>query len=733
MVDTPYPNAPGSAGSTQNLQTAIGQGNYTIDDNADGSGTNYGQNIDDSYVRSLIPGAAPALTGGGLWTSLADFRDKFHTYLQTFDLDTLKMVQPFVPGATDDDFVDTPTAATKILSSFGFHYRLGTDDFNSWIQNFYAVHATNWDTAKQNWDDYLSRVHETSAQNAADRVYNVRNWQTRKDNNDLVLRDWSHVIYAKGTSTDDATTLVGGLPTWWGAHNDNKLIIKERLGLSTTPADAPTDINATITTTNTTVSTNAAWQARKDDNDEIIRDYFHQTYPKGTTSDDATTLVGGLRTWWGAVNDNKLIRKERLGLSTLPTTQQADLGTAVAANSTAIQAGTDLVITGITGVTSSGGSTTDAQAALSGLQDTVNNIQAAVQAFAIDSTVRQTLADDFAYDAGGATNNWGPNFTVTGTGTSHLDASTLVWTASPSTYLEGAFALTTAGDHQIIKAVMASLPSTNGYNYLVGRRKADWSEFVAVKIGRGFVSLVHSIAGVEQTPLWTVAFSVNPGNIVQFELGTAASPSSNTYHVLVNGSGLAGTGGTYTGPIVDSSHRGAGLYLVNGATPGPPGNMSYFEVNDGTPATVPGTGFRAYRSNTSSAGGVTTVMPNGYYDTVDYISPDLSFTPGSPTLTVGTAGVYVLSFDVQIQGAAYGSGTGTSFPYVFVAPSGGSFIQVADGNEIDAGSIRDLAMSTILNLKVGDQVQVGASFPGSTAVGRRTGFPPPQFVMQKVA
>lgn len=332
VVETPYPNAPGASGSTQNLQTAIGQGNYTIDDNTDGSGTNFGQTIDDSYVRSLIPGAAPSLTGGGLWTTLADFRDKFHTYLQTFDLDTLKMVQPFVPGATDADFVDVPTASTKILGAFGFHVGLGVDDFNGWLTRVFDAHASNWDIAKQNWDDYLSRVHEANAQDAADRVYNVKNWQTRKDNNDLVLRDWSHVIYAKGTSSDDATTLVGGLPTWWGAHNDNKLIIKERLGLSTTPADMPTDINATITTTNSTVSTNAAWQARKDDNDEIIRDYFHQTYPKGTTSDDATTLVGGLRTWWGAVNDNKLIRKERLGLSVLPTTQQAEIGDSVTLN-----------------------------------------------------------------------------------------------------------------------------------------------------------------------------------------------------------------------------------------------------------------------------------------------------------------------------------------------------------------------------------------------------------------
>lgn len=184
----------------------------------------------------------------------------------------------------------------------------------------------------------------------------------RKAQNDAILGDWLHTTYPLGSSTDTAATLVGGQRTWWGAWNDNLLLLGQMLGITppTTPASdvgtavttaqsAATAAQSTANTANTaagtaqstantantaagtaqtTANTNATRVARKAQNDLIIGDWLHQTYPLGSIGDTAATLVGGKRTWWGAWNDNLTLLGQMLGIAA-PTDPASDVGAAV--------------------------------------------------------------------------------------------------------------------------------------------------------------------------------------------------------------------------------------------------------------------------------------------------------------------------------------------------------------------------------------------------------------------
>jgi hypothetical protein len=178
---------------------------------------------------------------------------------------------------------------------------------------------------------------------------NTANTQAaRKAQNDTILADWLHQTYPLGSATDTAATLVGGKRTWWGAWNDNLTLLGQMLGITppTTPASdigtavttAQTTANnastaagtaqtaaGTAQTTATTANTNAA---RKAQNDAILGDWLHATYPLGSSSDTASTLIGGKRTWWGAWNDNLLLLGQMLGIAT-PTTPASDVAAAV--------------------------------------------------------------------------------------------------------------------------------------------------------------------------------------------------------------------------------------------------------------------------------------------------------------------------------------------------------------------------------------------------------------------
>ena len=455
MADTPYPDAPGVSGSTANIQQALGVGAYTIADSSEGSGTNFGQTVDTTFVRSLIPGAAPTLIGGGLWTSIADFKDKMHTYLSGFDLDTLKTVQPFIPGATDADFVDSPTAATKIMSKFGMHYKLGHDDFNTWVSSVFSPHGTDWEAGKTRTNQITDIFNDLIVTPIDTEIQNIKDW-------------WDNLKAARAAKYEVAKQN-------WDDYLTNRGVLLA--------ADAGTKA-ARI----------EAWQTRKDDNDEIIRDYFHQTYPKGTNSDTAATLVGGLRTWWGAVNDNKLIRKERLGLSALPTTNQAEIGDTVQANtaaattaagnaSTAIASNQNLTnqIAGSqTGAVPTGATSTDVVYALT------NIAQSSIQGQTGPTVV-------YGATGGGATASANNNCTAT-------------WTHSP-----------VAADTVIEIVVKTMYPAPTGNNG------------TSVSVGGNNAVLITSITNVSGTncqllETWRITIPVNSSSLTVVAHVSASGP-----------------------------------------------------------------------------------------------------------------------------------------------------------------------------------------------------------------
>lgn len=312
--------------------------------------------------------------------------------------------------------IDAPTAATVA----------------NWLSgNYDAAKA-----AKKAWDDFLASWDVgTPADVAAATALNIARTK-RKAQNDAIIADWLHQKYPLGSITDTATTLIGGKRTWWGAVNDNLLLVAQIFGLAQETPDPTADVGTaaqaaqatantgvtnaglaqtaagTAQTTANTATTksnqNAAWAARKSQNDKILGDWLHTTYPLGSLSDTASTLVGGKRTYWGAWNDNLLIISEQLGIST-PTDPLVDIGTQTQANTAAANTAaanaalasaanqdlTNKIISSQTGVEPTTGTSADAYDALTNIP--ASNIQGQTGATVTYGTTGAPLTNNGAY------------------------------------------------------------------------------------------------------------------------------------------------------------------------------------------------------------------------------------------------------------------------------------------------------------------------------------------------
>lgn len=156
MTSTPYPAAPGQSGGIDNLQALLGLGAFRVADNSQGSGTGFGQNITETFVRSLITSQAMNMGAGD--GSLSAIMTNLTTYLEQLELSSLKWLQPYIPGATDDDFSTVDGAVQAILQALDIQLLMGVSDFTQWLHDIFDPNSALWSDAKAKWDALMGML-----------------------------------------------------------------------------------------------------------------------------------------------------------------------------------------------------------------------------------------------------------------------------------------------------------------------------------------------------------------------------------------------------------------------------------------------------------------------------------------------------------------------------------------------------------------------------------------------
>ena len=119
------------------LETLLGIGAFQIG----GGSTNFGQGINEAFVRNLIAGA-----GTAIWTGIENVGqiiDNIAAWLATLPLEALKMFQHFIPGSVPDQFIDIATAVQTIVSALSVQkLLLSLDVFEDFILNTFNLLGT---------------------------------------------------------------------------------------------------------------------------------------------------------------------------------------------------------------------------------------------------------------------------------------------------------------------------------------------------------------------------------------------------------------------------------------------------------------------------------------------------------------------------------------------------------------------------------------------------------------
>ncbi|WP_292976596.1 hypothetical protein [Mycobacterium sp.] len=377
---------------------------------------------------------------------------------------------------------------------------------------------------------------------------------------------------------------------------------------------------------------NAAWNARKWQNDQVLGDWFA---PLGSVTDTAATLVGGKRTKWGAWNDNWKIIAEQAGL--VPTTPPplVDVGTFAQATETRVIVN----------------------------EGTLAQVQADVDALKTADT--SVAGRKFLVSAsGGSAASWGTPWTTTPTNSniapdSQNDLYAVSTAASSAVDLtvQGVFnAGTTLTWDQIVSVVFqeAATNMAGGLgprNKIKGRMSADGLNYVWAEVNYNRVQVGCCVNGVET--VWDTKNSVSVPAGALFELRCGSSATHRAYQVLVGGKVVITYAESGTVSMLGDAYTGGGQDMT--ASHGlandvfKPARVKQFKLQDSNAAaSTYGTSARWYRSSTSGVlapkAAVVSMGGNVYDANPEYASADIKmfatgfafYTPGRYRMTHAT-------------------------------------------------------------------------------------------------
>ncbi|QTF82026.1 minor tail protein [Mycobacterium phage Fefferhead] len=189
------------------------------------------------------------------------------------------------------------------------------------------------------------------------------------------------------------------------------------------------------------------------------------------------------------------------------------------------------------------------------------------------------------------------------------------------------------------------------YNYLIGRANAAGNTYVFARVGYSRCRIGVVVNGV--TTLLgpsDISFAAPAGSLIRFRGGTTGGVRS--FQLQVNSQVIGAANDTGNVSQVGENFRKVGLAFEatgRGGGQGTPGSVSVFAANDNAPVEVVGSTARFYRNTATGINKPvgTAVLPANTLNTVDYISPDLTWDQAAQKVTVSRSGTYLVSMRVE--------------------------------------------------------------------------------------
>lgn len=240
------------------------------------------------------------------------------------------------------------------------------------------------------------------------------------------------------------------------------------------------------------------------------------------------------------------------------------------------------------------------------------------------------------------------------------------------------FPLQTLTSFQVVRGTMASPPSqgTNVRIWSVGRANASMTDYVFARgYCTGFLQYKGDIGvvrgGVET--VWAAGIALTWSLDLRVIMGVGTNPRR---HMVLSGDQIVWDGMEPSDPTkqsyVDASHLYWGAVTETNAGV-VPGNVAGASVVDNAPPALVGTTMRSSKRT----GGDMTIssgqqpVPSNFYETVDYISPDLIYRPGTNCeVEVTKQGTYIVMWRCYHGNFATGSG---GVGLLWKKPSGGAW------------------------------------------------------------
>ena len=279
---------------------------------------------------------------------------------------------------------------------------------------------------------------------------------------------------------------------------------------------------------------------------------------------------------------------------------------------------------------------------------------------------------------------------------------------------------TTTTDYQVVSLNLASV-STNMSDFaLFGRSNSTGGTCVIGFVSAGGYHVeIGCFVGGTYTSLDSVNLSSNvpAGALCELVLGNESTSNPYALSFVINGTTVLSFSDTSHISQYGSSYRYAGMGMDQFIGPGltytqyTPPAVSQWGLADNAPPAVIGSGFRAFRSTTTNTGlGTTGTVTLGggtytYYglaassfDTVQWITGDLTFTSSTNTLTVSIAGWYMVEVGLGITASAT-SNIGAGLLH------NGSLYEAGDINVYTAGTNGAIKASFVIYCTANDTLR----------------------------
>ncbi|QDH47849.1 minor tail protein [Mycobacterium phage Benvolio] len=749
---TTYPTSPleaiGADGAFQ-----IGGGDF-----------DFGQGYTENLIKNLFD--VPMPTSGQAVEVLTQ-------QLKRLPLPALKAFKEMIPGTIDDDFIDVTTAVATIVGNLANLPRaLLTGDFESWVETTYNVVSTE---LKQIME-ILGGLIVTPINGA---VQAVKDWyhqqqtdlQTALANGAQALRDQLTGI-VNATPTDVDNWLLS-LLTGSSAINPNQ-ITGLQTKLDEAAAKAQQQIRDALTgVVNATPTQLDNWVlGLLTGNSTLNAGKLSGTAPTAVIptlpQSKITNLVSDIAAKLG-VNDpldaTKLTGTASTSvIPTLPQTKIANLASDLAAKlgigdpldatkltGTAptaaipnltigklpdLQTLVDAATNALSGKTTAGQEETgvglpDAKSTMANLFNMLTKVTRDVQALQSENDSTATGGRRFNIDFSGYPDGAFPsglfNITYSGAGTSTLAIKdgNATWNFAGNGYRRATmiYPTPTLTSQQIVRGTLASPPSrgTNVRIWSIARSNAAGTDYVFARgyctgflTYRGDIGCV--VGGVEK--IWASNVPLTWSLDMRIICGVGNNPRR---HQVLSGNTIVVDiiEPADKQSVIDANHCYWGAISETDGSKGP-GNVAGASVADNAPPAVVGTTFRASRRQTSDVqinatnGG--SKVPNNFFETIDYQSDDLTYTPSQNCrLTATKQGTYL----VNIR-AFHGNYASSQWGCVLLYKNGSPYArggvggcEVAGGFAVNLSAEDATAATLIVPLNPGDYIEPGFDFNAS--------------------